>query len=47
MLEKMQEAEDNKTKKETIKKYVETLDTFIEADTETSKDEKIKVEIIK
>ena len=39
----MQEAEDNKTKKETIKKYVETLDTFIEADTETSKDEKIKV----
>lgn len=43
MLEKMQEAEDNKTKKETIKKYVETLDTFIEADNETSKDEKIKV----
>ena len=39
----MQEAEDNKTKKETIKNYVETLDTFIEADSETSKDEKIKV----
>lgn len=42
-LERMQNAEENRIKKETIKSYVETLDTFIESDKETNKDEKIKV----
>lgn len=43
MLEKMQETEENKTKKDVIKNYVDTLDTYIEADNEISKDEKIKI----
>lgn len=42
-LERMQNAEENRIKKETIKNYVETLDTFIESDKETNKDEKIKI----
>ena len=42
-LEKMQEAEENRTKKETISNYVDTLDTYIESDNEISKDEKIKI----
>ena len=43
MLEKMQEAEENRTKKDVIKNYVDTLDTYIESDNEISKDEKIKI----
>ena len=42
-LEKLQKAEENKTKKDSIAKYVETLDTFIESDNEISREEKIKV----
>ena len=42
-LERMQNAEENKIKKETIKNYVEMLDTFIETDKEVNKDEKIKI----
>ena len=43
MLEKMQETEENKTKKDVIKNYVDTLDVYIESDNEISKDEKIKI----
>ena len=43
MLEKMQESEENRTKKDVIKNYVDTLDTYIESDNEISKDEKIKI----
>ena len=43
LLEKMQEAEENKTRKETIKNYVETLDLYIEKDDEVTKDEKVKI----
>lgn len=43
MLEKMQAAEDNQAMKESITKYVETLDLFVESDKELSRDEKIKV----
>jgi hypothetical protein len=39
----MQNAEENMIKKETIKNYVEMLDTFIETDKEVNKDEKIKI----
>ena len=42
-LEKLQKAEENKMKKETISQYVETLDSFIETDNEISRDDKIKV----
>ena len=42
MLEKMQAAENNAAKKETIKNYVDTLDVFIEND-DIDKDAKIKV----
>jgi hypothetical protein len=42
MLEKMQTAENNAAKKETIKNYVDTLDVFIENDN-IDKDAKIKV----
>lgn len=42
-LEKLQKAEENKVKRESILNYVETLDTFIESDNEIGKDEKIKV----
>lgn len=42
-LEKLQASEENKTKKETISKYIETLDVFIEKDETISKEEKIKV----
>ena len=42
-LEKLQTSEENKTKKDTIKKYVDNLDTFIESDKEISKEEKVKV----
>ena len=43
LLEKLKATEENKVMKETISKYVETLDTFIEADNEISRDDKIKV----
>lgn len=43
MLDKLQESEDNKAKKEVIKNYVATLDLYIENDKEISKDEKVKV----
>ena len=43
MLEKMHKSEDSKLKKETIKQYTDTLDVFVESDTEMSKEEKIKV----
>lgn len=42
-LEKLQASEENKTKKETIRRFVDSLDTFIESDTDVSKDEKVKV----
>ena len=42
-LERMKNAEENMIKKETIKNYVEMLDTFIETDKEVNKDEKIKI----
>ena len=43
MLDTMQKAEEAKLKKNVIKQYVSTLDTFIESDKEVSKDEKIKI----
>ena len=43
MLEKLQNAEENKLKKEIISQYVGTLDTLIESDNRISTDEKIKV----
>ena len=43
ILEKMQEAEENLTRKETIIKYVETLDLYIDNDKDVSNDEKIKI----
>lgn len=43
MLEKMQESEENRTKKDVIKNYVDTLDIYIESDNEVSKDEKVKI----
>ena len=43
MLDTMQKAEESKLKKNVIKQYVGTLDTFIESDKEVSKDEKIKI----
>ena len=43
MLDTMQKAEEAKLKKNVIKQYVGTLDTFIESDKEVSKDEKIKI----
>lgn len=42
-LEKMENAEDNKTKKDTISNYVKTLDLFIESEKEVSNEEKIKI----
>lgn len=42
-LEKLKATEENKVMKETISKYVETLDTFIEADSDVSYDEKVKI----
>jgi hypothetical protein len=43
LLDKLKATEENKVMKETISKYVEILDTFIEADNEISRDDKIKV----
>ena len=43
LLEKIEKAEDNNTKKEIISNYITTLDTFIESDKEVSKDEKTKI----
>lgn len=43
LLDKMQKAEDPKLRMETIKKYVDTLDTFIEADNDVNKDEKVNI----
>lgn len=42
-LKKMQDAEDYKIRKSTVKNYVETMDTFIESDKEISKEDKVKV----
>lgn len=42
-LEKLQASEENRTKKDTIKRYVDSLDIFIESDTEVNKDDKIKI----
>lgn len=43
MLEKMQEAEENATRKDVISNYVETLDLYIENDKDVTTDEKIKI----
>lgn len=43
LLEKMQKAEDPRLKMEAIKKYVDTLDTFIESDNDVNKDEKVNI----
>lgn len=43
LLEKMQKAEDPKLRMDEIKKCVETLDTFIEADDVVNKDEKVNI----
>ena len=43
LLEKMQKAEDPEIKMETIKRYVEDLDSYIEADSKVDKDNKIKI----
>lgn len=43
ILEKMEQAEESKTKKEVIKNYIEVLDTFIESDNDVNNDEKIKI----
>jgi hypothetical protein len=42
-IEKMHVSEDNLTKKNSIAKYVETLDFYIENDSDVTKDEKIKI----
>ena len=42
-LEKLQNAETSKIKKDTIKRYTEVLDTFIESDKDASNDEKVKI----
>ena len=43
MLKKLEDIENAKVVKNTLSQYVETMDTFIEADNVVSKDEKIKV----
>ena len=43
MLEKMQEAEENLTRKTTIQNYVNTLDLYIENDNNATNEEKIKI----
>ena len=43
MLEKMQEAEENATRKEVISNYVGTLDLYIENDKDVTNDEKVKI----
>jgi hypothetical protein len=43
MLEKMQEAEENLTRKITIQNYVNTLDLYIENDNNVTNEEKIKI----
>lgn len=43
LLEKMQKAEDPMVKMDTIKRYVENLDGFIESDNNVDKDNKIKI----
>lgn len=42
-LDRLKAAEENKIMKESISKYVESLDTFIEADNDVSREEKIKI----
>lgn len=42
-MDKLKATEENKIMKETISNYVETLDTFIEADSDVSYDEKVKI----
>lgn len=42
-LEKMENAEDNKTKRDVISNYVNTLDLFIENEKEVSNEEKVKI----
>ena len=43
MLEKMQEAEENLTRKTTIQNYVNTLDLYIENDNNITNEEKVKI----
>ena len=43
MLEKMQEAEENLTRKTTIQNYVSTLDLYIENDNNVTNEEKVKI----
>lgn len=43
LLEKMQKAEDPALKMDTIRRYVDNLDTYIESDTKVDKDNKIKI----
>lgn len=43
LLDKMQEAEEPKILKETLKNYVNNLDSYIEKENKLSKDEKVKV----
>lgn len=43
MLEKMQEAEENLTRKTTIQNYVNTLDLYIENDNNVTNEEKVKI----
>lgn len=43
LLEKMQNSEENKLKKDIISRYVETLDTFIESESGVDSNEKIKI----
>ena len=43
MLEKLEDAESNRTKKGIIKNYVDVLDTLIESDNDVNRDEKIKI----
>ena len=43
LLDKMQEAEEPKIMKETLKNYVNTLDSYIEKENKLERDEKIKV----
>lgn len=43
MLEKMQNAEDNKAMRDTITNYVNTLDVFVESDKNINNDNKIKI----
>lgn len=43
MLEKMEKAENKKTKKDVIKSYMSTIETFLDSDDDIKKDDKVKV----